>query len=199
VRFGNVLGSAGSVVPIFQEQIAHGGPVMVTHPEMQRYFMTIPEACQLVLQAGAMGKGGEIFVLDMGEPVKIVDLARDLIRLSGLQPDVDIEIQFSGVRPGEKLFEEIAVDEEKVDKTKHAKIFVGRFRPYALEDLERGLFDLHRLSDGSDPSGIRGAFKALVPEYQAPVDEIAIAVTETPVEPRDERASRPTPVVLLAN
>ncbi|MBL8601286.1 MAG: polysaccharide biosynthesis protein [Myxococcales bacterium] len=166
VRFGNVLGSNGSVVPIFQEQIARGGPVTVTHPEMKRYFMTIPEACQLVMQAGAMGKGGEIFVLDMGEPVKIVDLAKALITLSGLRPGEDIEIQFSGIRPGEKLFEELAADEERADKTQHPKIFVGRFRPYRWEDVVEGLEALHQCTDGVDDATVRQRFLNLVPEFK---------------------------------
>ena len=180
VRFGNVLGSNGSVVPIFQEQIARGGPVTVTHPEMKRYFMTIPEACQLVMQAGAMGTGGEIFVLDMGEPVKIVDLARDLITLSGLRPGEDIEIQFTGIRPGEKLFEELAADEERADKTRHPKIFVGRFRPYAWDDVERGMALLHERTEGRDDGAIRSAFAQLVPEYKP-----TIIPSGTPGAPRE--------------
>jgi FlaA1/EpsC-like NDP-sugar epimerase len=164
VRFGNVLGSAGSVIPIFQEQIASGGPVTVTHPEMQRYFMTIPEASQLVLQAGAMGNGGEIFILDMGEPVRIADLARDLITLSGLTPGVDIEIKFTGMRPGEKLFEELSVDDENAGKTGHPKIFVGNYRPHRWDTLQRDLQDLLRLAE-EGPQDLRKKFAEVVPEY----------------------------------
>jgi Predicted nucleoside-diphosphate sugar epimerases len=125
VRFGNVLGSNGSVVPLFQKQIAAGGPVTVTHPDITRYFMTIPEASQLVLQAGAYAERGEIFILNMGKPVKIYELAKDLIQLSGLTPDVDIKIEFTGLRPGEKLYEEVLMSEEGVRKTAHDKIFIA--------------------------------------------------------------------------
>lgn len=136
VRFGNVLGSRGSVIPTFKRQIAKGGPVTVTHPEMVRYFMTIPEAAQLVIQAGAMAKGGEIFILDMGKPVKILDLARDLIKLSGFEPDVDIPIKFTGMRPGEKLYEELLTAEEGTSATKHKRIFVAKPNNIDEEKIE---------------------------------------------------------------
>jgi FlaA1/EpsC-like NDP-sugar epimerase len=162
--------------------------VTVTHPDMKRYFMTIPEASQLVLQAGVMGDGGEIFVLDMGEPVKIVDLARDLITLSGLRPGEDIEITFSGIRPGEKLFEELSTREEDADKTRHPKIFVGRLRPYNWEEVLRGLEELHACSDGHDDPRVRAAFKALVPEYHPTLLKASqtpppVVAAQAPAEP----------------
>lgn len=166
VRFGNVLGSAGSVIPIFREQIKRGGPVTVTHPDMTRYFMTILEASQLVLQAGAMGEGGEIFILDMGQPVRIIDLARDMITLSGLRPMEDIEIRFSGVRPGEKLFEEIATDAEHAEKTKHPKIFIGRIKGHDSKQVEQGIATLCELARSGHDEQLRGLIGELVPEYR---------------------------------
>jgi len=165
VRFGNVLGSSGSVVPIFKEQIARGGPVTVTHPEMTRYFMTIPEASQLVLQAGAMGKGGEIFLLDMGEPVKISDLAVDLITLSGLRPHEDIEIVYSGMRPGEKLFEELSIIGEDTGRTAHPKIGIMKKRPEDFDRVCNGISRLTAIADTGERAAIRQLLCETVPEY----------------------------------
>ncbi|GAA3402037.1 nucleoside-diphosphate sugar epimerase/dehydratase [Paenibacillus hodogayensis] len=165
VRFGNVLGSRGSVIPKFKEQIRMGGPVTVTHPEMIRYFMTIPEAVQLVIQAGAIANGGEVFVLDMGEPVKILDLAKDLIRLSGFEPGLDIEISYSGVRPGEKLFEELLTDEEGLASTKHNRIFIGKPVVIARANLEFQLSMLEKELSKNERE-IKRALKQTVPTYQ---------------------------------
>ena len=184
VRFGNVLASNGSVVPTFQEQIRRGGPITVTHPGIERYFMTIPEASQLVLQAASQGNGGEIFVLDMGESVKIVDLARDLIALSGLQAD-DIEIVYTGLRPGEKLFEELYFDEERRIATSHPKVFCAMHRPAELAAVEEMFAELAEVIDES-PEVVRARLRDVVPEFAA-------QATGTPVEtvaqePRKSRA-----------
>lgn len=165
VRFGNVLGSRGSVIPRFKEQIQRGGPVTVTHPEMVRYFMTIPEAVQLVIQAGAFAKGGEVFILDMGKPVRIVDLATDLIRLSGYEPNVDIQIEFTGMRTGEKLYEELLTNEEGMSSTKHDRIFIGKPLQINRSELE---FEMRKLEQvlGHDKEEIRAVLRHLVPTYR---------------------------------
>ena len=165
VRFGNVLGSNGSVVPIFNKQIANGGPVTVTHPEMTRYFMTIPEASQLVLQAATMGQGGEIFLLDMGEPVKIVDLARELITLSGFRPGEDIEIEFSGLRPGEKLFEELSIEGEDMIPTDHPKIAIWKTIAKERDILRTQIEKIVGIAPTQDRTKIVAAIKELIPEF----------------------------------
>ncbi|MBM3883303.1 MAG: polysaccharide biosynthesis protein [Verrucomicrobia bacterium] len=166
VRFGNVLGSSGSVIPIFNRQIAAGGPVKVTHPEVMRFFMTIPEAVGLVLQSAAQGAGGEIFVLDMGKPVKIVELARQLIELSGLQPEVDIEIEFVGLRPGEKLFEELSHKAENVAPTNHPKILRFVCQPEPLDRVRSTLARLSTELNQAEPDQLKCLLKEAVPEYQ---------------------------------
>ena len=166
VRFGNVLGSNGSVIPLFQKQISNGGPVTVTHPDINRFFMTIPEAAQLVIQAGSIAKGGEIFVLDMGKPVKIVDLAKDLIRLSGFEPDKDIKIKFTGLRPGEKLYEEVLMDSENLDKTVHEKIFVGKIETVNFENLLNQINELMEVSKEGDDEKIFEEMQKVVCTYK---------------------------------
>ncbi len=165
VRFGNVLNSNGSVVPLFKRQIANGGPVTVTHPEITRFFMTIPEAARLVIQAGSMAKGGEIFVLDMGKPVKILDLAMDMIRISGYTPGVDMKIEFTGLRPGEKLYEELLQDEEGTSETSHDGIFIGSPSHVTWEEIERILKELREALAASSDEAIIECLKRNVPTY----------------------------------
>lgn len=171
VRFGNVLGSAGSVVPLFMEQIQQGGPVTVTHPEITRYFMTIPEASQLILQAGVMGSGGEIYVLDMGQPVKIVYLAEQMIRLSGLEPGKDIEIKFTGLRPGEKLYEELFHEKEALANTTHDKILLAKYRSWDWGSLQKLLSSIGTACQSHDEATIREIIHQFVPELSQTVPE----------------------------
>ena len=166
VRFGNVVGSIGSVVPLFKNQIEKGGPVTVTDPEVTRYFMTIQEACQLILQAGSMGSGGEIFILDMGTPVKIDDMARDLIRLSGFEPDVDIKIEYIGLRPGEKLYEELMTESEGVIPTSHEKIMVRQGTECDLDFIVEKIDELDKLAHEQVAGKIKETLRVIVPEYR---------------------------------
>jgi FlaA1/EpsC-like NDP-sugar epimerase len=171
------------VVPIFRRQIEAGGPVTVTDEEMTRYFMTIPEASQLVLQAGALGSGGEIFILDMGEPVRILDLAEDMIRLSGLTPYEDIDIVFTGVRKGEKLFEELEITGENLDKTNHPKIFIGKIAAYSDDDVERIVDSFRSAVVTSDSGRVRQLFNQFLPEAKIESATAEIRNIDLPDEP----------------
>lgn len=171
VRFGNVLGSNGSVIPLFERQINNGGPVTITDPRIIRYFMTIPEAAQLVLQAGAMAKRSEIFVLDMGQPVKILDLAENLIRLSGYTPYKDIKIEVTGLRPGEKLYEELLMKTEELVSTTNHKIFIERQKEISQEELTNKLIILQKALVSKEDAAIKDAMKQVVPTYRNP-DEV---------------------------
>ncbi|MBL7860675.1 MAG: polysaccharide biosynthesis protein [Cyclobacteriaceae bacterium] len=166
-RFGNVLGSNGSVIPLFKKQIELGGPVTVTHPEVTRFFMTIPEACQLVLEAGTMGKGGEVFVFDMGSPIKIVDLARKMISLSGLQPEKDIEIVYTGLREGEKLYEELLNNSEDTLPTHHEKILIGKVEPYAYEEINKYIELFYDFVNDRNELKMVALMKELIPEFRS--------------------------------
>ena len=166
-RFGNVLGSNGSVIPLFKKQIANGGPVTLTDPNITRFFMTITEACQLVLDAAAMGKGGEIFVFDMGESVKIYDLAKKMIKLSGLELDKDIKIKITGLRPGEKLYEELLTNEENTIPTHHPQILIAKVRMYDFEEISRSISDLTALFQSQNNEVIVQQMKDIVPEFKS--------------------------------
>ncbi len=176
VRFGNVLGSNGSVIPLFKRQISHGGPVTVTDKNIIRYFMTIPEASKLVLQAGAFANGGEIFILDMGEPVKIYDLACDLIRLSGFEPNKDIKIKITGLRPGEKLYEELLMSEEGLTNTKHKKIFIGKPTFTDIDILKEKLSELNEIVEKDNVNELILKIEEIVPTYKRKKDEVAVTI-----------------------
>jgi FlaA1/EpsC-like NDP-sugar epimerase len=186
VRFGNVLDSAGSVIPLFREQIKMGGPVTVTHPDITRYFMTIPEACQLIMQAASVGKGGEVFVLNMGEPVKVGYLAEQMIRLSGKQPGVDISIDYIGLRPGEKMHEELFHDQERLAPTGHAKLLLAQSRPLDRRWLVKTLDDLAQACAAFDDDRIERCLRQLVPEFEQPGD----------LSPAAAKAQMPTPAAM---
>jgi FlaA1/EpsC-like NDP-sugar epimerase len=183
VRFGNVLGSDGSVIPLFQRQIQRGGPITVTHPEARRYFMTIPEAVRLVLQAGAIGRGGEVLLLDMGEQVRIVDLARQLIRMSGLRESEDIEIVFTGLRPGEKLYEELHSDAERMRMTRHERILVWDLDAPEESIVRAEVAELEALAHDGDPDAVKRQLQRIVPEYREPKHDPyePVAMPETPI------------------
>jgi FlaA1/EpsC-like NDP-sugar epimerase len=196
VRFGNVLGSRGSVVLTFKQQIANGGPVTVTHPDMRRFFMTIPEAVQLVLQAATLGNGGEVFTLDMGEPVKIADLARDMIELSGLQLGEDIDIVYSGLRPGEKLYEELFVPGEEYRRTSHEKVFIAHnASSFVPANLMQAIAALRVAAQEDDPAAIRLLLQSLVPQFHQPTalpaEPTAVANGAPVSEEQPRQAPRP--------
>lgn len=197
VRFGNVLGSAGSVVPIFREQIKLGEPITVTDAEMTRYFMTIPEASQLVLQAGAIGTGGEIFVLDMGEPIKILDLAEDMIRLSGLVPYEDIEIKITGMRPGEKLFEELEISGEDLVKTKHPKIYIGKIASYTPDVVQQMIAAFENVVAENDTSLLRKTFIEFIPEVMFRNADAKAPAAEDP--PKEDKLIAPPAKLEMAS